>query len=93
LRDPRRLPAGLPERPFSNGRPRCFCCFCRKSSALINFFSAEILAFQGRDDKKNSGFRPRYAVLIDEIANVVRLRDGERHHASTMRDRGIVIIA
>jgi hypothetical protein len=55
LRHPRGRPAGLPERPFSNGLPRCFCCFCRKLSADINFCSAEILELGPRGPRENSG--------------------------------------
>ena len=54
LRQPRGRPEGLPERPFSNGRPRCFCCFCRKLSATINFFSAEILVFDAIANKRTA---------------------------------------
>jgi hypothetical protein len=55
LRHPRGRPAGLPERPFSNGLPRCFCCFCRKLSADINFCSAEILELGPRGRQRTAG--------------------------------------
>ena len=45
FRDPRGRPAGSPERPFSNGLPRCFCCSSRKFTATGKIFFAEILGF------------------------------------------------
>jgi hypothetical protein len=38
----------LPQRTFANQRFRCFCCFCRKLSAIGIVFVAEMLDFQPR---------------------------------------------
>jgi len=40
---------------FASRGSRCFCCFCRKLSAIDILFAAESLGFQRYRGEKNSG--------------------------------------
>jgi hypothetical protein len=52
-------------------RTCCFCCFCRKLSADINFSTAEILELGPPGPREHSGPRPVHGSLVNRMRIVL----------------------